>query len=327
MKDNMGKFALPLLLCLLLSLAACGGQTPDAGQAQSGETQMEETQNDAGETLTIEDAAGDTLTFAACPMRVAALSGSFGEIWLNAGGTLVATTKDAITERDLDLGEDVQIVGTIKDPDLEAILAVEPDFVILSADTSSHAEIAVTLRQAGIPCGLFKVEYFEDYLGLLGQFCRLTGRDDLYAEKGLAVQQEIKDALAQAPDLSGNTVLFIRAYSTGFKAKDSENMTGIMLSDFGLENILDKYDSLLEEISIEEVIQTDPDYIFVTTMGSDVQAALDNLEKALTGNPAWNGLTAVKEGRYYILPQDLFHYKPNARWGESYTYLLDLLAE
>ena len=100
-----------------------------------------------------------------------------------------------------------------------------------------------------------------------------------------------------------------------------------MLEDFGLENILDKYDSLLEEISIEEIITADPDYIFVTTMGSDVQAALDNLDSSLTSNPAWSGLTAIQNGEYFILPQELFHYKPNARWSESYAYLLDLLAE
>ena len=42
-------------------------------------------------------------------------------------------------------------------------------------------------------------------------------------------------------------------------------------------------------------------------------------------NPAWSGLSAVKNGRYLLLPRDLFHYKPNARWGESYAYLANIL--
>jgi len=33
----------------------------------------------------------------------------------------------------------------------------------------------------------------------------------------------------------------------------------------------------------------------------------------------------VKEGRYIVLPKDLFHYKPNNRWGESYQYLGEIL--
>ena len=42
-------------------------------------------------------------------------------------------------------------------------------------------------------------------------------------------------------------------------------------------------------------------------------------------NPAWQSLSAVQNGRYVILPGELFHYKPNKRWGESYEYLADIL--
>ena len=36
-------------------------------------------------------------------------------------------------------------------------------------------------------------------------------------------------------------------------------------------------------------------------------------------------LTAIREKRYTILPKELFHFKPNARWDEAYRYLYDLL--
>ena len=42
-------------------------------------------------------------------------------------------------------------------------------------------------------------------------------------------------------------------------------------------------------------------------------------------NPAWAGLSAVKNGRYVLLPKELFHYKPNVRWGESYACLAEIL--
>ena len=42
-------------------------------------------------------------------------------------------------------------------------------------------------------------------------------------------------------------------------------------------------------------------------------------------DPAWSSLTAVKEGRYLFLPQELFHYKPNERWDESYEYLAKII--
>ena len=49
------------------------------------------------------------------------------------------------------------------------------------------------------------------------------------------------------------------------------------------------------------------------------------LAEGIESNPAWAGLTAVKEGRYILLPKELFHNKPNHRWGASYEILADYL--
>ena len=97
-----------------------------------------------------------------------------------------------------------------------------------------------------------------------------------------------------------------------------------MLKDLRCRNIADRDNSILEDLSIEKIIEEDPDFIFVTTMGDD-EAAMDVLAKSLTENPAWGTLSAVKEDRYIVLPKDLFHYKPNDRWGESYEMLADIL--
>ena len=49
------------------------------------------------------------------------------------------------------------------------------------------------------------------------------------------------------------------------------------------------------------------------------------LESTLLSNPAWSTLTAVKEGRYYVMDQTLYNLKPDARWGEAYEQLADIL--
>ncbi len=308
-----------VLLTLALALG-CAGCTGDAGAGQESPPAEEG-------ALILTDYTGHEERFAACPERVVALSGSLGEVWLNAGGTLLGTTEDAVTERGLSLPEETAIVGTIKEPDLERILSLESDFVILSADITSHRELSLTLEELSIPYGLFHEEYFQDYLELLGAFTALTGRSDCYREKGTQVGEEIAQVLSGAPKREGESVLLLRAYSSGFKAKGSDNLTGAMLRDFGLLNVLDRYDSLLEDISLEEILRVDPDYIFVTLMGADSSAAIDCLERELCGDSAWGTLTAVEEGNYHILPKDLFHYKPNARWGEAYAYLAALLEE
>lgn len=256
--------------------------------------------------------------------RVVSLYGSFAETWLLAGGSLVGTTQDAITERKLSLGEDVAVVGTVKEPNLETILAVAPDFVILSADTANQLKLHDALTQAGIAHAYYRVDTFDQYLAMLEQFCGLTGRADLYEENGLAVQTRIEQILSSVSDKPAADVLLLRCYSTGVKAKGTDNLTGFMLRDLGADNLADRQDSLLENLSLEAIVAADPDRIFITTMG-DETAALAYFHDHWETNPAWAGLSAVQNGRVTVLPKELFHYKPNKNWGESYAYLAGIL--
>ena len=256
--------------------------------------------------------------------RVVSLYGSFAETWLLAGGTLAGTTEDAVSERGLELGEDVAVVGTVKEPGFEEILALDPDFVILSADIAGQVKLHGGLEAAGVPHAYYRVDAFADYLTMLEQFCRMTGRQDLYQENGLAVQKRIDSVLEAAEGRSRPTALLIRVYSTGAKAKGADHLAGVILRDLGADNLVDRYESLLEDVSLEEVVAADPDFILITTMGAE-DKALEFMSQAFEENPAWAGLSAVKDGRYVLLPKELFHYKPNTRWGESYAYLAQIL--
>ena len=294
------------LACLLL-LAGCSAQ-------------LEKPQ---AEGVSFTDANGNAVTVASHD-RVVSLYGSFAQTWMLAGGTLVGTTSDAIEERKLDLGEGVQNIGTVKQPNLEAVFALEPDFVILSADIEAQAKLDAPLTQAGLAHAYFREDSLEEYLSMLQLFCSMTGRADCYQQYGAEVEQQIEQVVASVQGKPAPTVLLLRAYSSGVKAKTDDNLAGVILKDLGCDNIADRVPSLLEELSLEAIVAEDPDFIFVTTMG-DEQKALDALEANMQTQPAWQGLTAVKEGRYVVLPKDLFHYKPNNRWGESYAYLADIL--
>ena len=108
------------------------------------------------------------------------------------------------------------------------------------------------------------------------------------------------------------------------KAKGDDVLAGVILKEYGLRNIVDDAPSLLEDLSMEEIIRRDPCWIFVVTMGDEAAAAA-YMRQNLESDPAWNGLSAVQGGRCVLLPQDLFHYKPNERWDESYEYLAKIL--
>lgn len=281
---------------------------------------------ESGETICFTDDLGRELAIER-PRRVAALIGSFADIWCAAGGrdTLVAAASDTWTSFDLDLDEDTVDLGAIKEPNLEALLASRPDLVLASCNTAADMALLPTLEQAGIAAACFDVQAFEDYLRMLEICARLTGDDESYESCGLAVQEQV-DAAISRQDGSAPTVLCIRATGSSCKAKGgTDNVLGEMLADLGCINIADRDGTLLDELSLEAILAGDPDYIFAVMQGADPSRAQDMLEKTLLSNPAWSTLRAVEEGRFYTVDHKLYNLKPNARWGEAYEKLADIL--
>ncbi len=327
------KRILPLFLALALLLTGCTAvsttestsQTVSQVDSPSSAPESASSQLESAGEVSITDSNGSHITLGTSAPRVVAAYGSFAEAWLLAGGELVGVTQDALEQRDLGLPEDIAVVGTVKEPNAEEIIALEPDLVLLASDITAQAEIRDVLENAGLACAFFQVDTFADYAFMMEQLCAVTGREDLYEENVTQVGQQIEEAQANAALSSTRpNVLLIRAFSTGIKAKTDDELAGAILKDLGAHNIADDHPSMLEDLSLEEVIAADPDYIFVTTMG-DEQKALDYLNGLIQQNPAWSELSAVKEDRYIVLPKDLFHYKPNNRWGESYQYLGEIL--
>lgn len=327
------KRILPLFLALALLLTGCAAvsttestsQTVSQVDSPSSAPESASSQLESAGEVSITDSNGSQITLDTSAPRVVAAYGSFAEAWLLAGGELVGVTQDALEQRDLGLPEDIAVVGTVKEPNAEEIIALEPDLVLLASDITTQADIRDVLENAGLACAFFQVDTFADYAFMMEQLCAVTGREDLYEENVTQVGQQIEEAQANAALSSTRpNVLLIRAFSTGIKAKTDDELAGAILKDLGAHNIADDHPSMLEDLSLEEVIAADPDYIFVTTMG-DEQKALDYLNGLIQQNPAWSELSAVKEDRYIVLPKDLFHYKPNNRWGESYQYLGEIL--
>ena len=262
------------------------------------------------------------------PKRVVSNYGSFAECWQLAGGELVGVTEDAVSERGLVLDEKTEIVGTTKEPNLEKILSLSPDLVILSADIEAQQALGEPLTAAGIQHVYIRMDDYKQYIEVMEGFCQLTGRSDLYEKNVASVETQITNILNTIPEQEEKpTVLLIRAFSTGAKAKADDNLAGIILRDLGADNIANHSESLLEELSLEAIIKEDPDYIFITIMGTNDQKAMQALSENIASGEGWQGLTAVKNDRVITLPKDLFHYKPNNQWGESYEHLAHILYE
>ncbi len=312
-----------------VALTGCSSQEPaDTPDAQSGSAGSDQAGSQNG-PCTFTDDTGAEVTVDN-PERVVACMGSFANTWELAGGTLVGASDDAFESYSITSADAVK-VGDFSSPNLESIIALEPDFVIMTSGSggrggdSSQADLKQSLEASGIPVAYFEVTTFDDYLRMLRTFCDITGRDDLYEQNGQAIADAIDEIKASVPAGDEPTVLAMTTFSGGTRVQNSSTMTGAMLADLGVKNLADENQSLLKDFSLESVIELDPDFIFVVPMGNDDTAALKNLTEATEANPAWATLSAVKDGRFITLEKELFLYKPNEHWAESYQTLFDHL--
>lgn len=352
-RDRMKKWILPFMAAALLmqgcaDTGAAGtgtavetaGEEHSEGEARStileeklekeAEKHSEESPQEESAGVSFTDDIGRNVTVESHD-RVVTLIGSFTDIWLLAGGEVVGAANDSWDSFDLDLGADVVNIGSHVEPDIEKIIAARPDLVIASANTDADIKMEKLLTDSGITVAYFSVSNFNEYMNMLEICTDITGRRDLYTRYGTDVQRQIDAVreLVSQRNLEGKEaprIVFLRASAAGIKAKGSYgNVGGEMLADLGCINIADDDDSLLDDLSMEAVIAADPDYIFVTTQGKDADAVQRNIEETLLSSPAWNSLSAVKNGRYFLLEKELYNLKPNARWGEAYQKLADIL--
>ncbi len=329
-KSNLNRVVVWMVAAMLalatVVLASCGNEesggsgsdTPAPAPAPAPDPQPA-----APGPVTFTDSRGVTVTVEN-PQRVVACMGSFAHIWELAGGTLVGYSDDTLTSGYDIISTGAKTVGDFSAPSLEAIIDLEPDFVIMTSGSggrggsSSQAELAGSLENAGITVATFNVTTFADYLEMLRICCEITGNAEAFATNGQAVADRIDAIKASVPAGTAPVVLVGITYSGGLRVQAGSTMAGGIVVELGGTNLADVNRSLLSEYSMESVIEADPDVILLIPMGNTDDAAAKHLAECTAANPAWAELKAVKTGKYLALESDLFVYKPCERWDEAY---------
>lgn len=272
------------------------------------------------------DSVGNTVTLNKKPQKVAVLFSSLADLWICAGGDVMVTVGESIERGFCD--EKVILVDDSagKTINSELLLASGADFIIGSSDIDAQKDACLLARQAGIPSACIQVESFEDYLHWLRIFTDITQDGEKYIINGTEKKERIDKLLSLVKEQEQKEILFVRAGSkySSTKAKNSEdNFAAAMLSEMGCINIADDVPVLLDGLSVEYIIDKNPQHIFLVTMGKEDSAKeyINNLFLQVE----WQQLDAIKNSDYTFLPKDLFHFKPNSRWDEAYEYMIKIL--
>ena len=190
MMNKKCKAAVLLLLCVLF-LASC------RGNREKDKKQIKE------ESYTvIKDSTGRKVKIKKEPKKVVALSASLSDVWLLSGGELCGATADVLEEEVVHENlnkKKIKNVGSVKHPDLDAVLSLKPDLVLISGNIEEQMDTAETLKKEDIPYYIVRMNTLDDFLTVLKQMTEVTGEEDNYEEYGEKAREEADYLLKQVP--------------------------------------------------------------------------------------------------------------------------------
>lgn len=232
------------------------------------------------------------------PSRVVVLDTQELDAAVSLGVTPVGSTRASVSEelpsflRGKVAPGSVRVVGTIQDPDLEAIAALQPDLILSSK--LRHEKIYPQL-QAIAPTVLSErtgdawkdnLQLYADALGRAPEAQRLlTDYQTRAAELGRRVG---------APQ---TTVSVIRQTPEDLRLYGPRSFVGSVLADAGFARpeAVRNAPKTFVEIGPEQIGQADADVVYATTYG--------NVPK-LSTSPLWGSLSAVRAGRAFEVSDD-----------------------
>lgn len=286
---------------LALGLAACGGQAAPAESSPA----------ESSAPIVLEHAQGET-TIDGPAQRIVVLDlGALDTLAaLGVEDSVVGITKGNVMPEALSQFDDEKYagVGSVKEPDLEAVAALDPDLVIAGFRSASLVEelsknfktIDVTFDYAD---GFYNGIEFSTNL-----IAKAVGMED-EGEKQL---QEVSDALAAAKEKAptDKTAMILMTSGGKVSAHGADSRFGLVHTELGIKQAITDVEAEAhgDAISFEAIAETNPDILYVVDRdaaigeeGESAKQVLDN-ELVATTN-AWKNdeVVYLDGGRWYIM--------------------------
>ncbi|KJH82459.1 iron-siderophore ABC transporter substrate-binding protein [Pseudomonas sp. KSR10] len=245
------------------------------------------------------------------PQRVVALDENALDVALALGvqpvGALASRGGTDVPDYLKDKAGKIALVGSVREPNLEAILTLQPDLILASSELPRAQYDRLSLIA---PTIVPKGGSFQDWRTVNSLYALALDKQD----EGAALEDEIDArSVALRERLSGSPqVSVIRWNPQGPFIMSSRLFVGQLLDAVGLKpNELSTQTKKphTDILSLENLSKADADWIFLATLNSDGQKALEEARK----QPAFNRLGAVKNGHVVSVDGQI--------WSSSAGYL------
>jgi iron complex transport system substrate-binding protein len=270
---------------------------------------------DDSESVTFREHDGTLSILPKKPQNVVVCLNSLLDLWYMSGGEAIARVKGS--ENVPPEATDLPLLGSFSQLNREKIMELEPDFIIFSESQKKERDF---FAAEGIPTVCINYVNYDDFRVILDLFTRVTGERGIYEKELVKIQEQVQSLIDQVPLGEGPSYCILFASTRNVKAETDNTVTGYNLKLLGGRNIYKE--NLIEgavrvDLSLEYIVEQDPDIIFVTTMGS-VDKSLDRIQDDMASSPVWSELNAIKQNRYYVLDKSYSIYKPNRFYPEAF---------
>jgi len=304
MKHTKLAALIALVLCLVMAFAACApAEEPVQSPASSGDPDApvgtaEPVEDPAEETsITVVDQAGRELTLEKPAETVVAMHPADCEILyaIGAGETLIGRGTYCDYPAEV---LDITVVESGSETNIEQLISMQPDVLLMSTMDQTEEQVK-QLESAGITVvvtddGSESIAKVYEVIELVGA---VTGKSAEATALCENMQAEFA-AISEKVDgsMEGKTVYFeVSPLQWGLWTAGSGTFMHELAEIVGVENAFADVDGW-GEISEEQVIGRDPDFIITTAMyyGDGLKPDEEILSRA-----AWAGMQAVANGNVY----------------------------
>ena len=187
---------------------------------------------------------------------------------------------------------DIAAIGNIDMPSIETVVALEPDLVIGSSILAKEAVEA--MEAAGLTVVLFRAEEsFEGTYEFIRNVAIVIGADSEAEAIVKNMRDTVADIAARVEGREAPTVYYVMMYGEwGDWTATGETFINDMITMAGGVN--SAADAEGWSYSLEKLVENDPDIIITTFYNAD----------GLADANGYKDLTAVQEGRVYIVDED-----------------------
>ncbi|MGX5655833.1 ABC transporter substrate-binding protein [Geodermatophilus nigrescens] len=193
---------------------------------------------------------------------------------------------------------DIAAVGTIAEPDLEAIAALEPDLIL--SNSVRHADLYDQLAQVAPTVFAEAIgETWQENLLLAGEALGREEQAQDLLEEFAARAEEVGDLYGDPAQTEVSVARFldgtlVRLYGEG-------SFIGSVLAEVGFARPeLQRTSETFVEVSPEQVTSADGDLLFYGAYGADGATAAEQV----TAGPLWASIPAVAGGRSVAVDDD-----------------------